>query len=154
MRVKDLMEASPAAVYLDDPISAAADLMVESRVGAVPVVDSAGRLVGVVRDLDVLHLLLPDYLESLADLGFLPPDLEPGACGIAEACGLPVRQAVADQAPASAEEDEPLLEAVRTMIEGGLDTLPVVRDGVLVGVLTARRVLRDMAGPGDEAGTT
>ncbi|MBU0609538.1 MAG: CBS domain-containing protein [Armatimonadetes bacterium] len=145
MTVKDLMETSPVTVRPEDSAAAAADVMLENQTRALPVVDAEGRLLGMVRDLDVLHLLLPGYLENLADLGFLPPDLEPGSCTLAEVCQLPIGQAIEGQDPYSVDEDEPVLEAVRVMVGRGLGTLPVLREGRLIGVLKAQRLLRHMA---------
>jgi CBS domain-containing protein len=152
MRVRDLMETEPVVIHPDDAAGAAAALMFEHQVQALPVVDGEGRLVGMVRDLDVLHLLLPGYLENLADLGFLPPDLEPGACSAGDACKLSVMQTIEGQESYSLDENEPILEAVHVMVGHGLGMLPVVREGRLVGTLSARRLLRDLIQSADEAG--
>jgi CBS domain-containing protein len=141
MRVRDLMETEPVVIHPDDAAGAAAALMFEHQVQALPVVDGEGRLVGMVR-----------YLENLADLGFLPPDLEPGVCSAGDACKLSVMQTIEGQESYSLDENEPILEAVHMMVGHGLGMLPVLREGRFVGVLSARRLLRDLIQSADEAG--
>ena len=146
------MEIEPTVIHPDDSAGAAAALMVAGGTRALPVVDDDGHLVGMVRDLDVLHLLLPGYLENLADLGFLPPDFEPGACTFGDVCRLSVQQTIEGQEPYSLDESELILEAVHVMVRRGLGTLPVVREGRLVGVLSAQRLLRHLIQSAAEAG--
>jgi acetoin utilization protein AcuB len=54
--VSDLM-SSAIAIELDDDVSEAIDLMLEERVGAVPVVDAGGYVHGIISYVDVLRLL-------------------------------------------------------------------------------------------------
>ena len=50
--------SSPAVtVRQDDPIATAGDLLIERRMGAVPVVDGDDRLVGIVSSVDLLRAL-------------------------------------------------------------------------------------------------
>jgi CBS-domain-containing membrane protein len=52
----DLMTRPPVTVRPDDPVSQAAQLMYDRRVKRLPVVDSAGRLAGIVSRTDVLTM--------------------------------------------------------------------------------------------------
>jgi CBS domain-containing protein len=52
MKVKDLMQTKLHTCHPDDSLAAAARIMWERDCGIVPVVDGAGRLVGVVTDRD------------------------------------------------------------------------------------------------------
>ena len=57
MPVSEIMTADPLTVEADDDVDDAIDLMVENRIGAVPVVDGTdGRLVGIVSYVDILRV--------------------------------------------------------------------------------------------------
>lgn len=53
--VRDLMTIDPVVVSDDMPLTEAAAMMEFYRVSGLPVVDHAGRLVGVVSQTDILH---------------------------------------------------------------------------------------------------
>lgn len=152
MRVEQFVERDPLVVHPDDSAGRAASLMTEQRLTALPVVDGQGQLAGMVRDTDILSLLLPDYLENLSDLGFIPGDLEPGSCTLSDVCRMPVKAALEVVHDYAVAENEPVLEAVRLMSKRCLTVLPVVRDGQLVGIIRAESVLRRIAELSQEAG--
>ena len=52
----ELMTKPPVTVHAEDPVSQAAQLMYDHRVKRLPVVDDAGRLVGIVSRTDVLSV--------------------------------------------------------------------------------------------------
>lgn len=54
--VSEIMTADPACIAPEDDIDDAIDLMLENRIGALPVVDEAeGRLVGILSYVDVMR---------------------------------------------------------------------------------------------------
>jgi CBS domain-containing protein len=55
MQAKDLMTTSVITVAPDTQVREAAQIMLRHRISAVPVVDSAGKLVGIVSEGDLLH---------------------------------------------------------------------------------------------------
>lgn len=57
MRVRDAVSHVPISVTADHPIVDVAKLFEDHRIGAVPVVDREGRLIGIVSYVDVLHAL-------------------------------------------------------------------------------------------------
>jgi CBS domain-containing protein len=59
MRVADLMTIDPINVDFDAKIEDAEDLMRRHRVTGLPVVDEAGRLLGVISQTDILYLDVP-----------------------------------------------------------------------------------------------
>lgn len=62
---EELMTAPPATVGPDDPVAHAARLMYGRRVKRLPVIDSGGKLVGIVSRADVLSV----YGKTDADIG-------------------------------------------------------------------------------------
>jgi CBS domain-containing protein len=59
LRVADLMTIDPITVAFDAKIEEAEDLMRRHRVTGLPVVDEAGRLIGVISQTDILYLDVP-----------------------------------------------------------------------------------------------
>lgn len=56
--VRDLMHTEVKTARPDEPIKAAAERMLEARVGALPVVDEQGMVVGIVTENDIMRALL------------------------------------------------------------------------------------------------
>ncbi len=57
IKVERAMTTDPITVTPDDLIIDAVDLFIEHRFGALPVVDGAGKLVGILSSLDMLRVL-------------------------------------------------------------------------------------------------
>jgi CBS domain-containing protein len=66
--VDGLMTTAPRTLDLDQTIRDAIDLMQTGRYRNVPVVDGTGRLVGVVRQTDILKYLAESFPEELLNL--------------------------------------------------------------------------------------
>ena len=62
-QVRDLMTTDPIAVSPDDDLREAVELLIEEKFGAIPVVDEAEGLVGIVSYVDVLRCFL-DRMEE------------------------------------------------------------------------------------------
>ncbi len=56
-RVREFMTPAPHTIRAQDALSQAADRMADTRVGALPVVDDDGRLVGLISETDALRAL-------------------------------------------------------------------------------------------------
>jgi CBS domain-containing membrane protein len=56
--VAKIMTRRPRTVFPDTPVLEAAEILVESKFGCLPVVDSQGNLVGIVTEHDFLKLLV------------------------------------------------------------------------------------------------
>lgn len=55
IQVEDVMTTPVVTVKLDDTVQAAAQKMVEKRIGALPVTDTKGKLAGIIAESDVLR---------------------------------------------------------------------------------------------------
>jgi CBS domain-containing protein len=66
--VETLMNDQPRTLHLDQMVRHAIDLMQTGRYRNVPLVDDAGRLVGVIRPVDVLKYLAEAFPEELLNL--------------------------------------------------------------------------------------
>lgn len=141
--VREVMSREPVLAQLDDNLLALAEKILRFGQTTVPVVDGSGRLVGLITDHDILHRALPGYLDLLEDVSFLPPDFE--GLDFAEACHLaevPAREVMRTENLHTVQEDTPLAEAALLMLRHRVRMLPVLRDGVVVGLVSRRDLLR------------
>ena len=113
MKVKDIMTARVVAMETDASVAAVARRMRDERVGSV-LLTREGQLVGMVTDRQIAHTVVADGLDpnlvSVSDIMFT------------------------DFIPLDPEMD--LLVAVRLQRELAMRRLPVVDDGVIVGIMS------------------
>lgn len=123
MLVYERMSRHPITITADVPIDEALQLMRESKVRRLPVMDKQGKLIGIVSEKDLLYAS-PSPATSLS---------------IHEIHYLVSRIKVADvmtKDVITVGEYTPLEEAARIMVDHKIGGLPVVRDGALVGIIT------------------
>jgi predicted transcriptional regulator len=130
--VESLMTGSPVVVGEDEPIAAVAELLAGFDISGLPVVDSAGRLVGVVSQADLVRL----RGTTLAWAGWH---------------GLMVRDLMSTPAKTIARSSA-LDEAARQMTAEGVGRLVVV-DGrrIPIGVIAESDLVREIADACDDA---
>jgi CBS domain-containing protein len=118
LRVADLTRPGLPAVDPDDRLADVARRMRHDRVGAVAVM-SSGRLVGIITERDLMR--------AVAD-------------GVDPERALASERMTSD--PWTIDHDELATRAAERMIELGVRHLPVVEDGVVLGVISTRDLLR------------
>lgn len=128
VRVEKAVTPLTYRIYPDTPLPEIQHLLMRRKLAAVPVVGANLEILGVITVGDILPHMLPG------------PDKR----------GTQVRRPVAardvmTRAVLCVAEDEPLVEAGRSMIARGVRILPVVRDGELIGFLEQETVLRAFA---------
>lgn len=128
-RVRDLMTATPITVDPDDDVATARNLMYRHWVRHLPVVDTAGALVGLISHRDLLrkHLIEREDVPALVEDETLS--------------AMPVREAMRSLVE-TASPDAELAEAARRMLDNKYGCLPVVEGGKLVGILTESDFVR------------
>lgn len=119
--VGQFMSTDLFTVRPDDLVDLAASVMDWRHVRHVPVEDDEGRLVGLVTHRDVLRLLVRGLR--------------------AEGGGAVLVSDIMKSAPVTVTPATPTIEAVGLMRSRGVGCLPVVEDGVLVGIVTAKDFL-------------
>ena len=132
LAVRDVMTAGPVWITANSPLDDAARLLLSAIFTGLPVVDAAGRPIGVVTQGDLITRGgMPLRLGLLA---------ESEDAGLAMVMAALARQRVAAVMTSPAvtiAADRPLLEAVDLMVSKDLKRLPVVgQDGCLVGMLS------------------
>jgi CBS domain-containing protein len=144
--VREYMDDEPATVTLETSAEDVAKLLGEHELHGVPVVNEAGRCVGIVTENDLVmadeegDLHIPHYIELFGGLVFLE-----SVRGFEQR----LRKAMAASAkdlmtkdPTTIGPDEDVHAAARVISESGHNRLPVVEHGRLVGVITRADVLR------------
>jgi CBS domain-containing protein len=137
--VYDIVRRQVPTVREHSPITVAADSLVRSRLGSLPVLDADGLVTGVVSEGDLLRFAVRTRHESAG------PSPQPAPSGQAPAYRLDAsRHVVADamtRNPVTATERQPLEDLARLFVRLPWRTLPVVRVGQLVGVVTRTDVV-------------
>lgn len=144
MKARDVMVSPVITVTPHSSVKDLANLLIEKRISAVPVVDSEGRLVGMVSEGDLMHraeagterehswwlrmivgekALAADYIKShthkVADI---------------------MRRQIIAAAP-----ETPLNEIAILMEQNGVKRVPVVHKGQLVGIVTRANLVQAVA---------
>ena len=136
LRCGELMSRPPITVGLNTPLDAAWALLRQHRIKALPVVDAAGTLVGIVTLADLVR-------DAEARGAPLPQAGEPGR---------PVRDVMSRQVRVASAE-RPLIELLPLFAQGGHHHLPIVGPGSrLLGILTQSDVVAALADAGPEPG--
>ncbi|MFM7583470.1 MAG: CBS domain-containing protein [Caldilinea sp.] len=140
MLVRDRMTSPAVTVTAETPFQDALKLMRDRRLRRLPVVDSAGRVVGIVSESDLLHAS-PSPATSLSvwEVNYLLWKLKIGD--------------IMTHRVLTIEEETPIEDAASLMVNNKIGGLPVVdgRDR-LVGVITETDIFRafvEMPGGGE-----
>lgn len=140
MRAHQIMTRSVASVTPDTTILEAANIMLRRHVSALPVLDRAGKLVGIVSEGDFIRRSeIGTQRKRGRWLGFL---LGPGqaADDFVREHGRKVSE-VMSPAPLTVTEETSLEEIVASMETNGVKRLPVMRGDKLVGIVSRADLL-------------
>jgi acetoin utilization protein AcuB len=129
MLVKDRMSKRPLTIGAEESVSEAHRYMEEQKVRHLPVVDKAGKMVGLVTEDDLLKAG-PSIATSLS---------------VWEIHSLLMKIKVKDvmvRKVITTTEDTPIEEAAHMLLDHKIGCLPVMRDGRLVGIITESDLFR------------
>jgi CBS domain-containing protein len=142
LTVKDFMTRDVQPLKPDATIEEAAAVLVRRGVTAVPVVSANDEVLGMLGHRDLLRVLLPQYVRRVATGEFLararaPRDASPG---------VPRVRDVMDRSVMCLSEDQSLAEVASVIVSRDRDRFPVVRDGVLVGMISRDDIVTRICG--------
>ncbi|MEK7786267.1 MAG: CBS domain-containing protein [Chloroflexota bacterium] len=152
-KVKDIMTREVVTVRPDTPVAEIACLLTTHRIGGVPVVDGAGRVVGIVSESDLFlkEEPLPRTRRTFPALFKVP--VLPNRLLQAYAMRRPkcVAADVMTRKVVWVSESDSLGKAVCLIVRHGIKRLPVLTTdpeagGTLVGMLTRADVIRLLCG--------
>jgi CBS domain-containing protein len=136
MVVGDYMKRNVVTAFPETTVREAARMLVQRRVGTLPIINHSGELIGVVGVTEILGIFMPDFVALLEDIDFVKDfgaleDLEPK--DVPESNTLTVQDIMKE--PISVGEDAGLLRAFALMKKHNLRDLAVVsKEGKLVGI--------------------
>ena len=140
MLVHERMSQHPLTVKPDAKVDTALKRMREENVRRFPVVDDGGKLVGIVSDKDLLYAApSPATSLSIYEMHYLYSRIT-------------VKQ-VMTRKVITVDENAPLEEAARIMVDNKVGGLPVMRDAKLVGLITETDIFKtfmEMMGARDQ----
>lgn len=152
MRVKEIMTENPITVTGSMEIFKAAKILLDHHFNGVPVVDEAGKLVGILCQSDIIaqqkKLPVPSlfsFLDGYINLSSMK--------GIEKEVRKIAATAVADAMtpnPVTVAPDSDIQTVAALMVDHNLHTLPVVENGILVGVVGKQDVLRTLIPSGQK----
>ena len=129
MLVGNRMTKRPVTVNADATVDNALALMHSEKIRRLPVVDKAGKLVGIVSELDLLKVSpSPATSLSIYEIPYLLSKI--------------TMQDIMTEDVITVTEDTPLEEAALIMAENKIGGLPVMRDDKLVGIITETDLFR------------
>jgi CBS domain-containing protein len=148
MRVQDFMTRQVVTITPDTTLLGAARLMLEHRVGGLPVLDASGRIVGIFSESDLLREQGKGEDGSPWLQMMLVPAGEPSA-----PAGLAARKVdhVMTRQPITIAPDALIAQACQVLHEHRLRRLPVVEDDRLVGMIARADLVRAVAVSAEKA---
>jgi len=144
MNAADIMTPRVVSVVPDASILEAMQLMLANRISGLPVITENGKLVGIVTEGDFLRRAETGtqhrrsrWLELFMGAGKLAQEY-------VQTHGRKVSDVMTPD-PVTASEDTPLDVVVRLLEERRIKRLPVVRSGVVVGIVSRANLLHALA---------
>jgi CBS domain-containing protein len=144
MRAIDVMVRDVVTVRPDTEIAEAIRLLAEQDVSALPVIGDDGKLVGMISEADLLHRVeigtetrRPWWQESLTGASTL-------AAEFAKSHGKKVGE-VMTEGVIAVDVDTSLAEIAALLERKRIKRVPVVRDGMLVGIVSRSNLIQALA---------
>ena len=129
MLVGNRMTHNPIIISPDVSIAEAMERMKREKVRRFPVVDKDRKMIGIITYQDLLHAS-PSTATSLSmwEISYLLAQVKVGE--------VMTRNVI------TTTEDTPLEEAARLMVDNQIGSLPVMRNGLIVGIITESNIFR------------
>ncbi len=144
LTVGDVMSSRRVLVHPDATLAEAARLMVANRLPALPVTSEGGEVLGLVTHRDILRIALPTYLKRISSELSAPKP--PPASAAVDPRMLEVRE-VMGRSVLCVSEGQTLADVANMVVSKETELFPVVREGVLAGLLTRTDLVRRLFGP-------
>lgn len=142
LNARDIMSSPVVTTTEDATVAEAAALMVKHGASCLPVLNSEGRITGIITHSDFgLHrkfLPMSDQLYTLMGSFVRPETLETVA---REVSGRRIKE-VMSRPVATVDEDAPVAKVADIMINKGFNRIPVTRGRELIGIITRHDLVK------------
>ena len=146
MQAADIMTRNVITVSPDSEVREIASLLLEHGISAVPVVDEADKVLGIVSEGDLIRRVEDDKRKSWWLRLFVVND--PGE--YVKSHGRRAHEIMTPD-PLTIAEDTPLAQISRLLEKHHIKRVPVVKAGKLVGIVSRANLLQGFAVAGPEA---
>ena len=136
MKISECMKRNIVSIPETSTVREVAATFVKEKVSLLAIVDANNKLVGVAGLRDLLSLVLPDFVNFVADLDFVHDfgaveTIRPSA----QVLDASIKTLM--KLPISVDEDSGLLRAYALMLQHNLHDVPVVaKEGQLIGMVS------------------
>ena len=149
MKARDVMVSPVVTVRASASVKEVAEILVQHRISAVPVVDTDNRLIGIVSEGDLMHRseIGTQRRRSWWLQGFTSPEI------LASEYIRAHSRKVADLMTTkviTALPDTPLYEIAGLLERNQIKRIPIVKDGQLLGIVSRANLVQAMASAGKE----
>jgi CBS-domain-containing membrane protein len=146
LKAKEIMTTELITVSPQTEVLQAARLLLKHRINGLPVVDEEGVLVGILCQSDLIaqqkKLPIPSFFTFLDGL-FAISSAKQIEKQVKKIAAITVEQAMTPK-PVFVEPDTDIEAVAALMVDSGFHTIPVLDDGVLVGVIGKEDVLKTL----------
>lgn len=125
MIVRNCMKKRVFFIHVDETVAGAAKLMQEYHIGTLPVVDDNNKLIGILTLHSLLRIVLPDFIEFVANFSFIN-NLGAFENRIPSEADLDIHIKEIMEKPIFVQEDWSLVHAAAILHNEELNDIPVV----------------------------
>lgn len=146
-KAKDIMTTDVIVAKKDDNISSVANLLIQQKIGGLPVVDEKYKVVGIISETDIIqrekHISPPEYVNILQGLVLLE-DLKVIEQDIRKIASYKVEDLMSTEIIKVNEEDS-FDDIANVMIRKSVNRVPVVdEENTLKGIICRYDIIKAM----------
>jgi len=144
---KDIMVKKVITIGRGASIGELSDLLINNKISGVPVVDSSGKILGIVTEADIIikdaDLHFPRYFKLLDGIIYLE-SFRKFKNNLKKYLGSRVEDIMTNKVK-TVEEDAPVGDIASMMIDNNVNRIPVVdKDKKVIGIITRRDIVKSM----------
>ena len=147
LRARDIMTRDVITVTKDQTVNQVINLLMDMNISGLPVVDEKGKVIGIVTEGDLIYrskkLEIPRYFTILDSYIFLD-NTKKMEEQIRKMVGYRVEDIMTKNVIV-VDADETVEEIATIMTNKNVNRVPVTQDGILVGIVTRRDIIRAYA---------
>ena len=147
MKIKEIMKQQVISVSKEQSIEEVAKVLADNGISGVPVVDDAGKVIGVISETDLLckdiEPRFPSYIELLGGIIYIE-GIKKYEEELRKLTALTAEQ-IMTKAVVTAKETDDIRYAATLMVDNKVNRLPVVNDqNKLVGIISRSDLVKTM----------
>lgn len=146
-KAKDIMTTNVVVANRDDSISDVAKILIEQKVGGLPVVDGDNKVVGIISETDIIkkekYIEAPQFINLLQGMIFLE-DMKKLEGDIKKVAAYKVKDLMSTDI-AKVHEDDIFDDIANIMIKKSINRVPVVdKDNKLKGIVCRYDIIKSL----------